>query len=115
MRDPNPINIRALDHVVLRVADLEGMVAWYCDVLGCRLERGPGELGLAQLRAGSALIDLIDVAGPLGRQGGAAPSAGAAVFPVSAVGAHVRSLLCHPFYVSEVRGSSSLLCLCRRC
>jgi glyoxylase I family protein len=73
MRDANPINIRCLDHVVLRVEDLSGMVDWYCDVLGCRLERGPGKLGLAQLRAGTALIDLIDVAGPLGRPGGPAP------------------------------------------
>ncbi len=30
------------------------MVKFYCDVLGCRLERGPGEFRLAQLRAGQS-------------------------------------------------------------
>jgi len=76
MRPANPINIRQLDHVVLRVENLELMVEWYCNVLGCRLERGPGELGLAQLRAGASLIDLVDLAGPLGSQGGAPPKNG---------------------------------------
>ena len=68
MRQSNPINIRSIDHVVIRTADLETMTGFYCDVLGCRLERGPGEIGLAQLRAGNALIDLVDAQGPLGRQ-----------------------------------------------
>lgn len=35
------------------------MIAFYRDVLGCQLERGPDASGLAQLRAGSALIDLV--------------------------------------------------------
>ena len=70
---PNPINIRRIDHVVLRVGDLAGMIGFYCDVLGCRLERGPLENGLAQLRAGDSLIDLVDTDGPLGRAGGRAP------------------------------------------
>ncbi|MEZ5592773.1 MAG: VOC family protein [Gammaproteobacteria bacterium] len=43
MRQPHPINIRFIDHVVLRVNDLEGMIEFYCEVLGCRLERGPGK------------------------------------------------------------------------
>lgn len=73
MRKANPINIRMIDHVVLRVRDLEAMVAFYGDVLGCRLERGPGEIGLAQLRAGASLIDLVDAQGPLGREGGGPP------------------------------------------
>jgi len=73
MTEANPINITRIDHVVLRVDNLETMVAFYRDVLGCRLERGPGEFGLAQLRAGDSLIDLVDVAGPLGREGGRAP------------------------------------------
>jgi glyoxylase I family protein len=73
MQKSNPINIRAIDHVVLRTEDLESMVRFYCDVLGCRLERGPGDLGLAQLRAGACLIDLVDANGPLGREGGNLP------------------------------------------
>lgn len=77
MHDPNPVNIRLIDHVVLRVNDLEAMLVFYTNVLGCKLERGPGELKLAQLRAGESLIDLVDIAGPLGRQGGRPPDRGA--------------------------------------
>ncbi len=73
----NPINLTHLDHVVIRARNLEVMVSFYRDVLGCRLERGPGELGLAQLRAGLSLIDLVDVDGPLGRKGGQPPDQGA--------------------------------------
>lgn len=62
-----------IDHVVLRAASLPAMQAFYCGVLGCTLEREEPELGLTQLRAGDALIDLVPVDGPLGRQGGAAP------------------------------------------
>ena len=73
MNQEYPINIRLIDHVVIRVQNLVRMIEFYCDVLGCRLERGPGENGLAQLRAGDSLIDLVDAAGPLGRQGGGRP------------------------------------------
>jgi catechol 2,3-dioxygenase-like lactoylglutathione lyase family enzyme len=67
------IEIRGLDHVVLRVADLPRSIAFYCGVLGCREERRIHALGLVQLRAGSSLIDLIDVASPLGAAGGPPP------------------------------------------
>jgi glyoxylase I family protein len=67
------IRIRDLDHLVLRVADLEPMLRFYVDALGCTLERRRDDLGLVQLRAGRALIDLVPVDGPLGRAGGAAP------------------------------------------
>jgi glyoxylase I family protein len=68
------IEIRGLDHVVLRVADLERALRFYCDVLGCTPERRSDALGLVQLRAGAALIDLVPVDSPLGRLGGAAPA-----------------------------------------
>ena len=71
--EEHPINIRMIDHVVIRAKNLEQMIDFYREILGCRLERGPGEIGLAQLRAGDSLIDLVNVAGPLGRQGGASP------------------------------------------
>ncbi len=69
----NPINIRAIDHVVLRVTDVERVTAFYRDLLGCRVEKVQDKLGLIQLRAGDSLIDLVDIAGPLGAEGGAAP------------------------------------------
>ena len=62
-----PIEIRGLDHVVLRVRDLPRALAFYCDVLGCREERRLDALGLVQLRAGAHLIDLVAVDSPLGR------------------------------------------------
>ena len=73
MKKANPINITHIDHIVIRVNNLENMITFYQDVLGCKLERGPGEGGLAQLRAGHALIDLVDANGPLGQDGGNLP------------------------------------------
>jgi len=70
-----PFTIGQLDHLVLRVADLDRMIAFYRDVLGCTLERTLPDLGLYQLRAGAALIDLVDLDSPLGREGGNGPSA----------------------------------------
>ena len=67
------IRVLGIDHVVLRVNDIERALAFYRDVLGCREERRVDAIGLVQLRAGRALIDLVDVASPLGREGGAAP------------------------------------------
>lgn len=68
-----PVALLGLDHVVLRTAQPERMVAFYCDVLGCAVERRLGDLGLIQLRAGAALIDLVDTGGALGRRGGPPP------------------------------------------
>ena len=51
--------IRQLDHVVLRVRDMDAAIAFYTGVLGCREERRLEEIGLVQLRAGASLIDLV--------------------------------------------------------
>jgi glyoxylase I family protein len=67
------IRIREIDHLVLRVADLERMLAFYCGALGCTVERRVDSLGLVQLRAGRSILDLVPVDGELGRAGGAAP------------------------------------------
>jgi catechol 2,3-dioxygenase-like lactoylglutathione lyase family enzyme len=69
------IPIRDLDHLVLRVRDLDTMLDFYGRVLGCTVERRRDDLGLVQLRAGRALLDLVPVDGPLGRAGGAPPGA----------------------------------------
>jgi len=66
------IRIREIDHLVLRVRDLQPMLDFYCGALGCTVERQQDEIGLVQLRAGRSLIDLIPADGPLGR---GAPSA----------------------------------------
>ena len=69
----NPVKPREIDHVVLRVVDVDAMRAFYCNVLGCTLERVQEKIGLVQLRAGRSIVDLVPVASELGRAGGAAP------------------------------------------
>lgn len=73
MIEQPPFGIEQLDHIVLRVRDVDVMLEFYQDVLGCTLEKVQSGPGLYQLRAGSALIDMVPVDGQLGRQGGAAP------------------------------------------
>jgi catechol 2,3-dioxygenase-like lactoylglutathione lyase family enzyme len=66
-----------IDHVVLRVRDLDRTIAFYQGVLGCEVAHRQDDLGLVHLRAGASLIDLVDVAGTLGRKGGDAPTGSA--------------------------------------
>jgi len=69
------IEIRTIDHIVLRTSRLDEMIEFYCSVLGCTVERElPSDVGLSQLRAGNALIDLVTVDSELGRAGGPAPT-----------------------------------------
>jgi glyoxylase I family protein len=49
-----------LDHIVLRTERLEEVLAFYRDRFGFPIERAIAELGLYQLRAGGALIDVVD-------------------------------------------------------
>src|SRR5258708_18974403 len=93
--------IKHLDHIVLRVTDLKATMAFYIDVLGCSVEKVQADLGLYQLRAGTALIDLVPIDGALGRKGGAAPGKEARnldhfclrvdPFDAEAITAHLRS------------------------
>jgi len=64
--------LRGIDHVVLRVADIEMMRRFYCDVLGATHVAYRPQLGMSHLRVGEAMIDLIEVSA-LGKAGGAAP------------------------------------------
>jgi glyoxylase I family protein len=93
--------VREIDHLVLRVSSLEQMLRFYCEVLGCSVERRQDEIGLVQLRAGSSLIDLVPVDGRLGRAGGSAPGPQGRnldhfclrvePFDAAAISAHLRS------------------------
>lgn len=68
------IEVLQIDHVVLRTVNTQAMLQFYCDVLGCVIERElPAETGLIQLRAGDALIDLVPIDSDMGREGGGAP------------------------------------------
>ena len=67
--------LAGLDHIVLRTTHLDRMLDFYCGVLGCVVERETSpEVGLIQLRAGEALIDLVAVDSELGRIGGGPPA-----------------------------------------
>src|SRR5512135_92327 len=56
----NPaLRVKGLDHVVLRVADIDRSIEFYEQVLGLHVERRLAEIGLVQLRAGAAMIDLV--------------------------------------------------------
>jgi catechol 2,3-dioxygenase-like lactoylglutathione lyase family enzyme len=66
------MRIRGIDHLVLRVADLARAIDFYVRVLGCQVERRQEDIGLVQLRAGSALIDLVATTGTSAQRSAAA-------------------------------------------
>ena len=69
------LEIAAIDHLVLRTDNMQAMLHFYGEVLGCEIERDVREeFGLVQLRAGSGLIDIVDVDSKLGIQGGGPPT-----------------------------------------
>jgi glyoxylase I family protein len=70
------IHIREIDHVVIRATNVETLARFYCDVLGCSLEKEQRELGLTQLRAGRSLIDLLQVGAKLDRAENGVPGTG---------------------------------------
>jgi glyoxylase I family protein len=61
-----PFAVQGLDHVVLLVDDMAAARGFYCGVAGCTVEREIPKYGMAQLRAGAALIDLVDISGEAG-------------------------------------------------
>ena len=63
------IRIAGLDHVVLRVGDLDRAISFYQRVLGCCVERELQQPRLVQLRAGAALIDLVPASASPGEAG----------------------------------------------
>jgi catechol 2,3-dioxygenase-like lactoylglutathione lyase family enzyme len=71
---PPPFTLKQIDHIVLRIRDLQTSLAFYRDVLGCPVDKVQDKIGLWQVRAGSSLIDLIPLDGALGKLGGAGPA-----------------------------------------
>ncbi len=109
------IRIKNMDHVVLRVADLDASMRFYTQVLNCPIEKIQDQLGLYQLRAGSALIDLVPLSGPLGQRGGAGPGQEGRnmdhfclrvdPFDADAINAHLRTHGLEPGPVSSRYGA----------
>jgi catechol 2,3-dioxygenase-like lactoylglutathione lyase family enzyme len=57
-----PFTIVGIDHLLLHVNGMERNLAFYESVLGCAVETRIPQLGMVELRAGSAHIDLVDIA-----------------------------------------------------
>jgi catechol 2,3-dioxygenase-like lactoylglutathione lyase family enzyme len=100
------IDVAGLDHLVLRVADLDRAIKFYGEVLGCRVERRLEEPKLVQLRAGTSMIDLVP-AGPAAQSAEAAAGRNLDHFAVRigtfdfpALAAHLRR---HGVAVGEVK------------
>jgi glyoxylase I family protein len=64
-----PFQLERLDHVVLLVTDMAVARRFYCDVVGCTIDRELPQYGMLQLRAGASQIDLVDVSGEEGAWG----------------------------------------------
>ncbi len=52
-------HVERIDHVVIRVRDLPGMVRFYEQALGFKVERTLERLKLVQMRAGASMLDLV--------------------------------------------------------
>lgn len=68
----HPFSIHHIDHIVLRVKDLQRSIDFYSQVFGADVVKRNEPLGLIHLRAGTSMIDLVDLQGELGRKGGGA-------------------------------------------
>ena len=53
------ITLRGIDHVVLRVRDIDTMRRFYCDVLGAEHVAWRPQFRMSHLRAGACMIDLV--------------------------------------------------------
>jgi catechol 2,3-dioxygenase-like lactoylglutathione lyase family enzyme len=59
-----PFALEGIDHILLLVKGMQPSVRFYTKVLGCTIEGRLPQHGMLQLRAGAALIDLVDIADP---------------------------------------------------
>jgi glyoxylase I family protein len=62
-----PFALAGIDHVVLLVDDIARVSDFYTEVLGCAVDNDLPQYGMRQLRAGNALIDLVDVSSSEGK------------------------------------------------
>ncbi|QSN61334.1 VOC family protein [Caballeronia sp. M1242] len=95
-----PIQIREIDHVVIRCIDLDVMIDFYRTALGCAVEKEQRDIGLVQMRAGRSLIDLLAVGASIDRPESGQPGAGrnmdhlclgVAPFDAAALRAHLET------------------------
>ncbi|HGE6739651.1 TPA: VOC family protein [Serratia marcescens] len=68
-----PFSLKTIDHVVLRVRDMQKSLHFYTQIVGCDIAKQRPDLGLMHLRAGAAMIDLVDINGVLGKKAARRP------------------------------------------
>ena len=66
MASPPPFQVEGIDHLLLAVDDMAAALAFYGDVLGCPTIATLPQHAMAQLQAGTSLIDLVDISSPAG-------------------------------------------------
>ena len=76
MASPQPFELDGLDHVVLLVRGMDRALRFYREVVGCTVDRELPQYGMAQLRAGRSLIDLVDIGSDEGAWGRPAVDSG---------------------------------------
>jgi glyoxylase I family protein len=59
-----PFALEGIDHILLLVSGMAPAVRFYTEVLGCTIEDRLPQYDMLQLRAGAALMDLVDIAAP---------------------------------------------------
>ena len=109
-----PFALEGIDHILLLVNGMKPAVQFYTDVLGCTVEDALPQYGMLQLRAGAALIDLVDISVPEAGWARPAVAGGRNVDHLClALGAHDetalrRHLKCHDVEIVEegVHGGS---------
>jgi glyoxylase I family protein len=94
------LKIRGIDHVVLRVKDIDRMRRFYCEVLGAAHVAYRPEFRMSHLRVGDALIDLVEADPEKGRNMDHLCLRVAEPFDAAAIVAHLRK---HNVAVGEVR------------
>ncbi|WPC46863.1 VOC family protein [Serratia marcescens] len=103
-----PFSLKTIDHVVLRVRDAEKSLRFYTQTLGCDIAKRRPDLGLVHLRAGTAMIDLVDVNGQLGKKAATRPILTGKMSITSAC-ASILSTKSSCWPICDRRGSPSIL------
>ena len=73
--DSPALHIVGIDHLLLKVGDMETALSFYVGVLGCAIKSRLPQFGMAELKVGDQGLDLVEVqgagdwAGPLCPQG----------------------------------------------
>ena len=102
------ITLTDIDHVVLYARDQEALVAFYRDVLGCEEVRRNAAVGLVHLRAGRAMLDILQM--PEGSDAGSGRNMDhvafrVATFDEAAIAAHLAAFGVTPTPVKDRFGA----------